>query len=222
MTSFRSIVNLTAALLLACVALELGGCSWFKAQSAPAPSALNQPTPQATATPPPGPGAKLNIIYTHPGDYLESMTVTKYSSATLIRTRKQSNGVISVVRFDGGEPNWQITVDLGLSGTMFGRDVKPYAPSEIIYGVLPKNFVKVLPANGDPEPLEAGRYYVFAVKRALGEPSYQAVYVTADGAIESYDAQPLIGTSFELCCSVAPDFTGNATDTGEPANDLGP
>jgi hypothetical protein len=220
-TSYRSIVNLIAALLLACLALACSACSWFRPQPAPASSALNQPTSQATATPPPGPGAKLNITYTHPGDYLESVTVTKYSSATLIRTRKQSNGVVSVIRFDGGEPNWQIAVDLGLSGTMFGRDAKPYAPSEIIYGVLPKNFVKVLPANGAPEPLEAGRYYVFAVKRALGEPSYQAVYVAADGTIESYDAQPLIGTSFELCCSVTTDFT-NGADTGEPANNLGP
>ena len=222
MITHRSIAKATSALLIAVLALWAVGCAWLKSQAAPAPSPAAQPSPQATATPQPGPGAKLNIIYTHPGDYLESMTVTKYSSAVLIRTRKQGNGVVSVVRFDGGEPNWQIDVDLGLSGTMFGRDAKPYAPSEIIYGVLPKNFDKVLPASGDPEPLEAGRYYVFAVKRALGEPSYQAVYVTPDGAIESYDAQPLIGTSYELCCSVAADFTGPGADTGAPENDIGP
>jgi len=38
-----------------------------------------------------------------------------------------------------------------------------------------------------------------------------------DGAIQSYDAQPRAGTSYELCCDVAPDFgtVGDSDSNGD-------
>ena len=38
-------------------------------------------------------------------------------------------------------------------------------------------------------------YYIFTVHRATGTVSYQAVHITGDGSVESYDAQPRAGTS---------------------------
>lgn len=166
----------------------------------------SQASPEAT----PGPGAKIQILYTHQGDYLTSLTVTKFSGASILRTRPGSNGRVSMVRFDGGEPVWKIEVNRGLSPLLSplpGVDEnRKFAVSEVTYGVLPQHFFKSLPELGDPEPLQAGFYYIFSVSRAVGPPSYQAVYVTPDGSIEGYDAQPLIGNSYEVCCSLSADF----------------
>jgi hypothetical protein len=181
-----------------------------------------QPSPAAT----PAPGAKIQILYTHRDDYLSTLTVTKYSGATIIRVRPSHNGQVSVVRFQGGEPVWKIEVNRGftpLLSPLPGLDAnKKFAPTEVTYGTLPQHFIKDLPALGDPEPLQPGFYYVFSVERAVGQSSYQAVYVTPEGAIEGYDAQPLIGTSYELCCSISPDFAGSTPAVDQAAPDPGP
>jgi hypothetical protein len=124
-----------------------------------------------------------------------------------------------VVRFEGGEPVWEIAVDRGLSGSLLGHvpgvaENKKFALTGVTYGNVPKNFTKEEPENSDPEPLEQGKYYIFTVRRATGTVSYQAVHITMDGVIQSYDAQPRIGTSYELCCNVAADFASTADISG--------
>jgi hypothetical protein len=201
------------------------------AQPAAAPASGNQAgadQEQAQASPAatPSAGAKIQILYTHRGDYLTSLTVTKYSTAAILRNRPSPNGTVSMVRFDGGEPVWKIEVNRGFSPLLSplpGMDEnKKFAVTEISYGDLPAHFMKDLPTLGDPEPLQPGFYYIFSVVRAVGPPSYQAVFVTPDGAIEGYDAQPLIGSSYEICCSVAPDFAGPAPGDDQTGAGGGP
>jgi hypothetical protein len=96
-----------------------------------------------------------------------------------------------------------------------------FALSEVTYGVLPKNFVKVEPDNSDPEPLETGKYYIFTVRRGFGSIDYQAIHISDDGSIEDYEAQPRVGTSYELCCGLSPDFATSAPEAGGADNPAG-
>jgi hypothetical protein len=215
-----------AVMALAAALLCLAGCAAKKssktqtASNAAAPAgqesgaeALESPAAQATPAPP---TATVHIEYAHRNDYLQSLKVSKFSSASVILTHPDKRGTASVVRFDGGEPVWEIEADKGLSGSLLGHmpgvdENRKYAITSVTYGTVPKHFVKVEPENSDPEPLESGKYYIFTVHRAVGATSYQAVRVGDDGAIEAYAAQPRAGTSYELCCNIAPDFTISAS-----------
>lgn len=156
----------------------------------------------------PGPEAKIHISYSHPGDYLKSLVVTKYSDAATIAP--SAHGA-SIVRFDGGVEVWRFSdepkkfLDLSMSGS-----TKNFAISEVQYGLLPSHFVETVPTSGPPEPLEPGHYYIFSVTRSSGSTNYQAVKVNPDGSLEGYDADPRAGASFSLCCNVADDFTLSA------------
>lgn len=182
-------------------------------------SDTEEQAPSAEATPVP-PSVTVNIGYAHRNDYLESLAVAKFASATLIPTRGLKSGA-ELVRFEGGEPVWEIEVDRGLSGSLLGHmpgvaENKKFALTKVTYGTLPKNFSKEVPENSDPEPLEQGKYYIFTVRRATGTVSYQAVHIADDGTIEGYDAQPRAGESYELCCNIAADFTSaTASDSDE-------
>ena len=189
-----------------------------KGDQAQAAAQTEAPSPEPTAAPP---SVTVHLTYAHKGDYLQSLSVAKFASAALLPSRGAKPGS-ALVRFEGGEPVWEIAADRGVSGSLLGHmpgveENRKFAVTEVTYGVVPKRFIRQEPENSDPEPLEAGKYYIFTVVRASGSTDYQAVHITGDGAIESYDAQPRVGTSYLLCCDVAPDFASPAAEeSGNP------
>ena len=187
---------------VAFVTLVLSGCSLMKhiekpkdqTQAQPQAQAdqsategddeAQEPSPEATPAPP---SVTVHIGYAHRNDYLESLSVAKFASATQISTRGLRSGS-EVIRFEGGEPVWEIAADRGISGSLLGHvpgvaENKKFALTGVTYGTQPKNFSKEVPETSDPEPLEQGKYYIFTVRRATGTESYQAVHITMDGAI---------------------------------------
>jgi hypothetical protein len=203
-------------LVIFAAALVLTGCFGHKAAEAPAapPASSDNPSPSA-------PEAKVNISYGHPGDYMNSLTVTKYSGANTLLTTPGSDGkTVSIVRFDGGVVVWDIAVDKSILTKipLLGpSEEKPYALKEISYGVMPEHFTETVPESGPPEPLEPEHFYIFTVRRASGSVSYDAVKVNGDGSLEAYDADPRAGNSFKLCCNVSPAFTITAAPTAVDA-----
>jgi hypothetical protein len=172
-------------------------------------------SPEPTAAPP---SATVHLTYAHRGDYLQSISVAKFASATLLPTQGERPGT-ALVRFEGGEPVWAIAADRGVSGSLLGHmpgieENKKFAVSAVTYGNVPKHFIRQEPENSDPEPLEPGKYYIFTVTRGSGLVDYQAVHIGDDGTVESYDAQPRVGTSYQLCCNVAPNFANPAPESG--------
>jgi hypothetical protein len=183
------------------------GCAARKAQ-APEPGEAAAAGQDAGRTPP---LVSIGVKYSGTEDYLKSIRVVKYTSATLLRTRRVSaTERASVVRFHGGVPVWTVRAELGLLSRMPGLNYrKKLSPSSLVYGQLPEHFVQVVPEKGPPEPLKAGRYYVFAVKRASGAANLEAVKIDPDGGVEGYTADPRAGTSYELCCNVRPEFVSD-------------
>jgi len=154
--------------------------------------------------------AKIHISYAHPGDFLSSLIVTKYSAATDLRIGAVSkDGDASIVRFDGGAVVWEIGLEKSLLSGVPGlhREQKHDALAEVKYGVLPKDFTQTIPDSGPPEPLEPDNFYIFTVTRASGSTNYDAVKVAGDGSLEAYEAEPRAGTSFRLCCNLSAGFT---------------
>lgn len=158
---------------------------------------------------PPGPEAKIQISYSQPKDFLDTLSLTKYSGASSLTTAPAgANGTASVVRFEGGTPIWQIDIEPGMFSQMpLGFSTNTYAVSEVKYGKVPPHFVQTIPDLGPPEPLEPGHFYIFSVTRKSGSVSYDAVKVNADGSLQAYEADPRAGTSFRLCCNLPADFT---------------
>ncbi len=201
-------IGVGAAGLLA-IAAAGSGCSLLAKPPSPAPpadSASDAQSPDDSA--PAGPEAKIHISYSHPGDYLQALVVTKYSGAETIAPGAAG---ASIVRFDGGVEVWRFGDEQGVfSDLPMGGSTKNFAVSEVKYGNLPAHFVETTPDSGPPEPLEPDHFYVFAVTRASGSTSYQAVKVNPDGSLQGYDADPRAGASFSLCCNVSADFTISA------------
>jgi hypothetical protein len=175
------------------------------------------PPDEASASPaaeetPAGPEAKIHVSYAHRGDYLSSLTVTKYSGAQPLKTIPTKDGDAITARFEGGVTVWQVGVEKGfLAGVpMIGASEQRYAPAEVKYGDLPAHFVAAVPDSGPPEPLESDHYYVFAATRGSGSTSYEAVKVNGDGSLEAYEADPRAGTSYWLCCDLPADFAVTA------------
>lgn len=186
------------------------GCSPFARHKA-SPAAADDAQSAADSMLP-GPEAKIHISYSHPGDYLKSLVVTKYSDAATIAPGP--NGA-SIVRFDGGVEVWRFKhAEAGVFANLpIGGSTGNFAISEVQYGLLPSHFVETTPKSGPPEPLEPGHYYIFSVTRLSGSTSYQAVKVNPDGSLEGYNADPRAGSSFSLCCNVTEDFTLSAPAT---------
>jgi len=186
------------------------------AESSPAESAPPQGSPadsapaeggSSEANPAP-PGATVAITYAHKGDYLASLSVSKFNGAEMVESRNlDAQHVASIIRFDGGVTVWEIGADTGVFSKLpvVGSGEK-YATKSVTYGKLPKYFAQVTPDSGPPEPLEIGHYYIFTAQRASGTLSYEAVRVESDGSLDGYEAEPRAGTSFVLCCNVSPDF----------------
>ena len=190
------------ALAAFALAAGIAGCALHAKAAAPSAD-------QSADAPSPGPEAKIQISYSQPNDYLSTLSMTKYSGATVLETPPAGpGGVASVVRFDGGEPTWQINIEPGMFTQMpFGWSARNYAVSEVKYGEVPPHFVQTIPDSGPPEPLEAGHFYIFSVTRKSGSISYDAVKVNGDGSLQAYEADPRAGSSFRLCCNLASDFT---------------
>ena len=173
-------------------------------------SAASPPSDQPSdSAPPPGPEAKIQISYSQPNDFLDTLSLTKYSDAKTLTTGPAAgSGAATVVRFEGGIPVWQIDIEPGMFSEMpLGFSTKTYAVNEVKYGNVPPHFVQSIPDVGPPEPLEPGHFYIFSVTRKSGSISYDAVKVNADGSLQAYEADPRAGTSFRLCCNLPADFT---------------
>jgi hypothetical protein len=202
-----SAMNLGLCPLAAMLVIALiGGCAAH--QSAPPAPAQTPAADQRPVGGPAAPEAKIHISYAHRDEFLDSLIVTKYSSAQSLASPAQDTGA-TIVRFDTGIVVWQFAVAKAfLSGVPgLGSAEKGYAPAEVKYGDLPEHFEASIPESGPPEPLEPNHYYVFAVTRGSGSVSYEAVKVNGDGSLEAYEADPRAGTSYRLCCNVAADFT---------------
>jgi hypothetical protein len=192
--------------------LFASGCSSGKNKTVPSPAHGQQSPDNGPA--PGGPDAKIHISYSHPGDFLSSLTVTEYAGAETVLSEPGKGPSSSIIRFDGGVVIWQIGVEKKLLADVpLLGERKPYAITEVIYGKLPANFAATVPDSGPPSPLEADHYYVFTVTRASGTVSYEAVKVNGDGGLEAYEAEPRAGDSFRLCCDISPDFVVNAMTT---------
>lgn len=188
------------------------GCASFHKPPQPAGPA---PDAQAAVTPSPpssqGPIENIQISYSHKDDYLESLSVTKFWGARVILTKEKNGKTFSVVRFQGGDPIWEIHNEAGGGESILGhlpgvRKARSGALKSVSYGRIPPDFVQEAPDYGSPEPLETNKYYVFSVVRGSGARSFQAIKVQPDGSIEAYDADPRAGTSYELCCDLPADF----------------
>jgi len=159
--------------------------------------------------------ASVQIGYSRRGDFLRSVTVTKFSAASMIPIAPgEEKPGSSIFRFEGGGvPIWQIQADEGVMRELLTEIPlvaagSKYAVSKLRYGELPENFLQSIPEAGSPEPFETGSYYVFEADRASGSASFDAIKIDPGGTIESYEAQPRAGESYALCCGVNSDFAG--------------
>ncbi len=202
----RPALALLGAAIAAVWMINVLGCATQQfAASSPSPSPVAIESAEPTATPTPPPGASVDITYTHKDDYLVSFSVVKYSGTRLLEAHdSDSKRNTSIVLFEGGVPTWEFGADRGLLGHL-GFD-QSFAVAKVVYGQLPKGFISSTPPSGPPEPLESGRFYIFSVTRNSGITSYEAVKVLDDGTLEGYAAEPMAGSSFELCCNVNSDF----------------
>jgi len=180
-------------------------------ESTPAPDNPDASSPGEAAsddsnTPPPG--ATVAITYSHKGDYLASLDVSKFNGAEMVESRNiDPQRVASIIRFDGGITVWQIKAGAGMFSKLpvLGQGSR-FATKSVTYGKLPEYFSQTAPDSGPPEPLETGHYYVFTAERASGIVSYEVVKVEPDGTLDGYEAEPRAGTSYVLCCNLSPDF----------------
>lgn len=202
---------LALAAIFALFAPIVSGCALFHSKGGARVKSPVAPNPtEGGSAAVASPQAKVHISYAQPNDFITSLVVTKYYNAETLLTSPGANGASSIVRFDGGAVVWQFGVDKGLLRgvpVIGAHEDRPYQIAEIEYAVVPKGFTQQTPESGPPEPLEPDHFYVFAVTRASGSVSYEAVKVNGDGTLEAYAADPRAGTSYRLCCDVAADFT---------------
>ena len=229
-TLWRLIVFGAAFAFAACSMLHSGKPAASGAPSASSAEASSdasaQASPSAEGSPAEAaPGATVAVSYAHKGDYLASLSVSKYSGAEMVESRNvDPQHVESIILFDGGVTVWEIKADTGVFSKLpvLGSGDK-FAVKSVAYGKLPDHFVQATPDSGQPEPLETGHYYIFTAQRASGTLSYEAVRVEADGTLDGYAAEPRAGTSYVLCCNVNPDFVQPAPPLVPPADsDSGP
>lgn len=193
--------------------LALSGCSLFRHKqpntaAAESPSASPSPAASAEAAAPAqqSPPASIQISYANPQDTLESLSVSSFTGANVLLTRREGGDESTVVRFDGGVPVWQLHANRSLLNPLSKLSSKRYRVAAVDYAKLPDGFTQDIPDSGPPPPLDPGSYYIFKIERASGAVSYQAVRVNPDGSLQAYDAEPRAGTSYKLCCNVSSDF----------------
>jgi hypothetical protein len=208
----RGAIALVLVASLASFILGSSGCSMLKKRGGAGESiTVDDQTPRPAAP------ASIQVSYAKPEDTLQSVVVSQFTGATVLRTLNEGEGEASVVRFDGGVPIWKFHANRSLLSPLSGKT--PYRATSIEYGKVPSDFVQDAPEVGPPAPLDAGGYYIFAIERASGATSYQAVRVKPDLTLQAYDAEPRAGTSYKLCCNVSSDFPEpTPSDIEEPAS----
>ena len=194
------------------IVIGVASCSWLKRGSVDEYVAVEDETPR------PASPASIQVSYAAPTDTLQSVTVTQYTGANVLRTVGQGDAQESIIRFDGGVPLWKFHANRNLLNPLNDIGKTPFRIDTIQYGQVPKGFVQDAPEVGPPPPLAQGAYYVFQIERASGAISYQAARVKSDFSIQAYDAEPRAGTSFKLCCNVSSDFPEPSPTLEEPAN----
>ena len=148
----------------------------------------------------------IQINYAQSNDTLQSVLVSQFTGAEVLRTTREGDDQSMLVRFDGGVPIWKFHSNRSVLNPISEIEKASYHVASIEYGKLPKGFEQDVPEAGPPAPLYAGGYYIFAITRASGAVSYQAVRVQPDLTLQAFDAEPRAGTSYKLCCNVPADF----------------
>jgi hypothetical protein len=208
----RCAIALVLVASLASCIIGCSGCSLLKKGGGAGESIMVD-----DQTPRPAAPASIQVSYAKPDDTLQSVLVSQFTGANVLRTLNQGEGEASVVRFDGGVPIWKFHANRGLLSPLAGKT--PYHVTSIEYGKAPPGFAQDAPEAGPPPPLDAGGYYIFAIERASGATSFQAVRVKPDLTLQAYDAEPRAGTSYKLCCNVSADFPEpTPSDIEEPAS----
>ncbi|HJU28743.1 MAG TPA: hypothetical protein VJ718_06210, partial [Candidatus Binataceae bacterium] len=198
--SSRRFPGLALIAVVASIAVAFSGCGLLHRKSAD--NAKAAATPQNDSSTP-APQAKIRVSYARPDDFITLLVVTKYYGADTLMTTPGKDGTASIIRFQGGAVVWEFGVSKGLLmgvPVIGAHEDRPYQVATVEYSVVPKGFTQQTPESGPPEPLEPGHYYVFAVTRASGSVSYEAVKVNGDGSLEAYAAEPRAGASYKLCC----------------------
>jgi hypothetical protein len=212
-----SVVVLSASMLSVVFALSLGfsACSWLKKDEPGEYIAVEDQT-QRPDTP-----TSIQVSYAKSTDTLQSVIVSQFTGAAVLRTSGSGDSESSLVRFDGGVPTWRFHAARSVLNPLSALEKTPYHVTSFEYGKVPAGFEQDAPETGPPPPLYAGGYYIFSITRASGAVSYQAVRVRPDLTLEAYDADPRAGTSYNLCCSVSTDFIEpTPSDLGQPNTPL--
>jgi hypothetical protein len=183
------------------VAVGFSACSWLKSGDEPVDYVAVEDQTQRPTTP-----TSIQISYAQAGDTLQSVSVSQFTGAAVLRTSGEGDSQSSLVRFDGGVPIWKFHSGRSMLNPISEIEKTPYRVASIEYGMVPRGFEQDTPESGPPAPLFAGGYYIFAITRASGAVSYQAVRVQPDLTLQVYDADPRAGTSYSLCCNVSADF----------------
>src|SRR5437660_1503131 len=105
MSTFRTRYSPAGVCFLLTACLIAGGCSSSKNAAATSSTRVPQTSEDAIQS---GPDAKINISYSRPDDFLNSVTVTEYSSAETVLTEPGKGPSASIIRFEGGVVVWQI------------------------------------------------------------------------------------------------------------------
>jgi len=190
--------------------IAFSGCSLMEKPAAPEEYIAVEDQTQRPETP-----TSIQISYAKADDTLESVVVSQFTGAVVLRTSSQGDNEASVVRFDGGVPIWKFHAARSVLNPL---SKKPYHIANIEYGKLPAGFEQDTPEVGPPPPLNSGGYYIFAITRASDATSFQAVRVKSDLTLQAYDAEPRAGTSYKLCCNVSGDFIEpTPSDLDQPA-----
>ena len=192
------------------IIVSLAACSYLKRGGTNEYVAVDDQTPRA-ATP-----TSIQIDYAKPNDTLQTVIVSQYTGASVLRTMGKGDAQESLIRFDGGVPIWKFHANRNLLNPLNDIGKTPFHVASIEYGKVPKGFVQDAPEVGPPAPLSPGAYYIFEIQRASGATSYQAAHVKSDFSIEAYDAEPRAGTSYKLCCKVSGDFPAATPALEEP------
>jgi len=167
--------------------------------------------------------ASIQISYAKPSDTLQSVVVSQFTGAAVLRTSGSGDNEASLVRFDGGVPIWKFHASKSVLNPLSAIEKTPYHVTSFEYGKVPAAFEQDAPETGPPPPLYSGGYYIFAITRASGVVSYQAVRVQPDLTLQVYDADPRAGTSYNLCCRISTDFAEpTPADLGRPNSPIVP
>ena len=112
--------------------------------------------------------ASIQICYAKPDDTLQSVVVSHFTGANVLRTVDEGDGEASLVRFDGGVPIWKFHANRSVLNPLTKSARRQFTLTSIDYGKLPTGFVQDVPESGPPPPLGPGGYYIFADRARVG------------------------------------------------------